>query len=362
MIEAAWKEVTFTPRFPLGTSKGVLQERTVWYLAAWHKDRPHVRGIGEAAPFPGHSTEFPAEVRTKLLELCAHTADWEERMRGDLVRVPSVRFAVEQCLRDLQASGSKVLFPSDFTLGRRGVPINGLVWMGDKHTMRQRIQAQIDAGNRCVKMKIGAIGTEDELDLLAEVRRHFSAEELTLRVDANGAFNNRNVMPVLDRLAGLGVESIEQPVGAGLYEVMAEVCANSPVPVALDEDLTGLHTGGAKQDLLDNVRPRYIVIKPSLVGGWAAAEEWIELAEARNIGWWITSALESSIGLNAIAQWTATLDVRRPQGLGTGSVYLDNIPSPIRVNAAELEYRPEMAWDLGRLQLPPTGEATAPKA
>lgn len=349
MIEAVWKEVTFTPRFPLGTSKGVLQQRTVWYLIAWHKDRPEVKGIGEAAPFPGHSTEFPADVRTKMVELCANTTNWRDRLQHDLVHVPSVRFAVEQCLLDLQAGGSKILYPSEFTLGRMGIPINGLVWMGDKATMRERIQAQIEGGNRCVKMKVGAIGIEDELELLAEVRRHFPADELTLRVDANGAFTHQNVMPVLERLAALEVESIEQPVGQGLYETMAEVCAGTPLPIALDEDLIGVHARGAKQDLLDNVKPQYIVIKPSLVGGWASAQEWIDLAEERGIGWWITSALESNIGLNAIAQWTATLPIIRPQGLGTGSVYTDNIPSPIAVKGAELRYHPELAWNVERI-------------
>ena len=350
MIHATWKELTLTPRFPLGTSKGVISERTVWYLIAWHADRPQVRGIGEAALFPGHSKEFPADVRTKLLELCADTTNWEQRLHDDLVHVPSVRFAVEQCLRDLQVSGSKVLFPSEFTLGRQGIPINGLVWMGDKATMRQRIKAQIDGGNRCVKMKIGAIGIADELQLLADVRRDFSAKELTLRVDANGAFTSGDVMPVLEQLAELEVESIEQPVPPGLYEVMAELCASSPLPIALDEDLIGNNTREAKKDLLDHVKPQHIVIKPSLVGGWAAAQEWIDLAQERGIGWWITSALESSIGLNAIAQWAATLGVAIPQGLGTGSVYTDNIPSPLNVEAGELRYRPEVAWNLDRIE------------
>ncbi len=350
MLQAAWKEHSLIPRFPLGTSKGVIGARTVWYLLAWDNQRPEVRGIGEAALFPGHSKEFPADVRTKLLELCADTSNWLQRLDDDLVPVPSVRFAVEQCLKDLGASGSKVLFPSEFTLGRKGIPINGLVWMGDKATMRGRIKAQLDAGNRCVKMKIGAINVEDELELLAEVRRLFSAAELTLRVDANGAFTHANVMPVLERLARLQVESIEQPVAPALYEVMTELCANAPLPIALDEDLIGLNNREAKQDLLDHVKPHHIVIKPSLVGGWSAAEEWIELAEQRSIGWWITSALESSIGLNAIAQWTATLGVTVPQGLGTGQVYKDNIPAPLEVEHGRLYYRPEVPWDLQRLE------------
>jgi len=317
---------------------------------AWDPDRPQQRGIGEVALFPGHSKEFPADVRTKLHELCKDTSNWTERLSSDLVHVPSVRFAVEQCLKDLSVSGSKVMFPTAFTLGKEGIPINGLVWMGDKGAMRERIKEQIQAGSRCVKMKIGAIGIEDELELLAEVRSTFSAADLALRVDANGAFTHGNAGPVLERLAELEVESIEQPIAAGLYESMAELCARTPIPIALDEDLIGMNTWALKKDLLDMVRPQHIVIKPSMVGGWAAAQEWIELAEARQIGWWITSALESSIGLNAIAQWVATLNVNIPQGLGTGSVYTDNIPSPLMVRNAKLHYRPEIAWDLDRLK------------
>lgn len=349
MIRAAWKELKLTPRFPLGTSKGTITERTVWYLIAWDSERPAIKGIGEAALFPGHSKEFPADVRLKLLELCADTSDWHHRLRSDLVDVPSVRFAVEQCLKDLEASGTKVLFPSAFTLGQGGIPINGLVWMGDKDTLRTRIRAQIDAGFSCVKMKIGAIGIAEELALLKEVRKEHPASELTLRVDANGAFHARNAMDVLERLAELEVHSIEQPVPAGLYETMAELCERSPVPIALDEDLIGLNTDDARADLLTHVNPRYIVIKPSLVGGWAAAQEWIALAQARGIGWWITSALESSIGLNAIAQWAATLDPTLPQGLGTGQVYTDNVPAPLQVERGALWYRPEGEWDLGRI-------------
>ncbi len=348
MINARWIEHTLQPHFELGTSKGTITARQVWYLIAWDDERPGIQGIGEAALFPGHSKEFPADVRTKLLELCANTGDWKERLTGDLVDVPSVRFAVEQCLRDLEVSGTKVLFPSTFTLGQQAIPINGLVWMGNKETMRERIRQQIDAGNRCVKMKIGAIGLEDELELLRAVRKEYSSNDLTLRVDANGAFDARNVTLALNRLAELEVHSIEQPVAPGLYEVMADLCANTPVPIALDEDLIGLNRTDLKRDLLDHVRPQYIVMKPSLLGGWQATREWIDLATARNIGWWITSALESSIGLNAIAQFIATLNVTMPQGLGTGKVYANNIPSPLVAEGGWLHYRPEVAWDLSR--------------
>ncbi len=221
--------------------------------------------------------------------------------------------------------------------------------MGDRSTMRQRIREHIDKGFTTIKMKIGAIGIEEELALLRSVRAEFSATAITLRVDANGAFDARTAPEVLKRLADLEVESIEQPVPPGLYEVMEELCASSPIPIALDEDLIGLNTRDARTDLLDTVKPRHIVIKPSLVGGWSAAEEWIALAKARGIGWWITSALESSIGLNATAQWTATLRVDRAQGLGTGGVYADNIPAPLVVVNGELWYRPEADWDLSRI-------------
>lgn len=351
MLQARWIERILQPQFELGTSKGPITARTVWYLIVWHDDRPEVRGIGEAALFPGHSLEFPADVRTKLLELCANTSDWHDRITTDLVDVPCVRFAVEQCLRDLDAGGSKILFPSALTLGREGIPINGLVWMGDQRTMRTRIREQIEGGHRCIKMKIGAIDLDDELALLHTVRKEFSASDLTLRVDANGAFTIRDVRGVLDRLAQLEVHSIEQPLPPGQHESMAEICADTPIPIALDEDLIGMNQPDLKKDLLDTVRPQSIVIKPSLVGGWEATREWIQLAEQRGVGWWLTSALESNIGLNAIAQFTATLGVRIPQGLGTGRVYRNNIPSPLVAHRGMLHYRPELPWDTSVLEL-----------
>lgn len=349
MIKARWIERTLNPRFELGTSKGPINARAVWYLIAWREERAQLKGVGEAALFPGHSKEFPADVKLKLTELCERTDNWAERAMTDLVDVPSVRFAVEQCLRDLEAGGTKTLFPSGFTLGKQGIPINGLVWMGDKRTMKQRIREQIEGGCTTVKMKIGAIGIDDELELLRAVRREYSADDITLRVDANGAFSAQQAPDVLKRLAELQVHSIEQPVAPGLYEVMEELCAITPIPIALDEDLIGLNTRATKVDLLDHVKPQHIVIKPSLVGGWNATREWIELAKARRIGWWITSALESSIGLNAIAQFTATLNATTAQGLGTGKIYANNIPSPLLTERGFLRYRPEEEWDLSLL-------------
>lgn len=349
MLKARWIERTLQPRFELGTSKGTIGARTVWYLIAWDDARPELKGIGEAALFPGHSLEFPADVRVKLIELCERTDDWEIRMERDLVDVPCVRFAVEQCLLDLAQSGSKQLFPSEFVLGKRGIPINGLVWMGDKRTMRERIKQQLNTGHTTLKMKIGAIGWDDESDLLREVRSEYGPSDLTIRVDANGAFAQDRVRGVLDQLASLHVHSIEQPIAAGLIEAMAELCADTPVPIALDEELIGHHRPDIKNDLLDHIRPQFIVIKPSLVGGFKATREWIRSATERGIGWWITSALESNIGLNAIAQFTAVMGSELAQGLGTGKVYANNIPSPLVMEKGFLHYRPEGAWDLAEL-------------
>ena len=351
MRQASWKEYQLVSAFPLGTSKGTLMTRSVWHLTAWDDERPAIRGIGEAAPFPGHSLEFPADVKVKLIELCQRTDDWEQRLDQDLREVPSVRFAVEQCLRDLAAGGTKDLFPSDFTLGHKAIPINGLIWMDDRRKMLEKAGALIDTGYRCVKLKIGALPLEDELAVLRALRKAHAASELSLRVDANGAFDQRKVRDVLQRLADLEVESIEQPIAAGLYEAMAELCADTPIPIALDEDLIGQHSIQLKSDLLDHVHPQHIVIKPSLVGGWAATREWIDMATERKIGWWVTSALESNIGLNAIAQFTATLDIQTPQGLGTGRVFTNNIPSPMRAENGHLHYRPETAWDLSPIHV-----------
>lgn len=349
MIRARWQEHVLTPAFPLGTSKGTLQARAVWYLLLWRSDAPDIIGIGEAAPFPGHSLETAAEVRRALTALCNDTSNWQARIAMDLRSIPCVRFAAEQALQDLATGGQRLPYPSAFTRGEAGIPINGLVWMGDQATMRQRIAQQIAGGNRCIKLKIGAIGIQQELALLREVRNVFPAEELTLRVDANGAFTVEEASVILPQLAELEVESIEQPIAAGQAQAMAALCAHTPVPIALDEELIGHNAPGAQAALLDRIRPQSIVLKPSLVGGWAATRSWIDAAQERGIGWWITSALESSIGLNAIAQWSATLPLDRPQGLGTGRVYTDNIPSPLYMERGALHYAPSEEWNLARI-------------
>ena len=250
----------------------------------------------------------------------------------------SIRFGVEMALQDLAMGGRQLYFPSAFTEGRLAIEINGLIWMGDKSTMLQRIQQKLEAGFHCIKLKIGAIDFEAELSLLQYIRERFSCEKVELRVDANGAFAPEEAMSKLEALAAFGLHSIEQPIRQGQWEEMAHLCRETPIPIALDEELIGVYGRKKKLELLEIVQPQYIILKPALCGGFSGAREWIELAEKRGIGWWVTSALESNIGLNALAQWVATLGNPMPQGLGTGQLYTNNLWSPLRQEGECLIY------------------------
>jgi len=251
-------------------------------------------------------------------------------------------------LLDLAAKGSKKLFLSDFTDGITGIPINGLVWMGDKDFMEKQIREKIDAGYRCIKLKIGANDFSTELEILAAIRKQFSSDELEIRLDANGAFHPNEALEKLNRLSEFGIHSIEQPIRQHNRYAMAELCIHSPIPIVLDEELIGVNPDD-KESLLEKINPAYIILKPSLLGGFKQSEEWIRLAVKHHIGWWVTSALESNIGLNAIAQWSATLGSTLPQGLGTGQLYHNNIPSPLSINQAKLYYKSDNEWDLSTI-------------
>lgn len=321
---------------PAGTSRGVLTEKKTYYIKLYDENNPEVYGIGEAAVFPGLSPEYNDRYEFKLIELLANVA----LGRGtDLSRHPSIQFGLEQAIYNLTNGGGNIYFPSPFTEGKQSIDINGLVWMGSYEEMHRRMVEKIESGFKCIKLKIGAINWDDEISLIREIRNRFTPEEITIRVDANGAFTADDVMPRLKALADLGVHSIEQPVRAGNYELMAKVCRESPLPVALDEELIGVFSHEAKTELLDKIKPAYIILKPALTGGFSGAEEWISLAEKRNIGWWITSALESNVGLNALAQWTARLNTRGlPQGLGTGALYTDNVASSLTLTGEKLTF------------------------
>ncbi|WP_224998876.1 o-succinylbenzoate synthase [Cesiribacter sp. SM1] len=340
--------------FSAGTSRGVLHFKDSWFIRV---DANGTSGIGEAGPLAGLSPEgtdldqyWPQVL--KNLESKPMPQNQEEAYRlAELAAegVASIRFALETAYLDWLGGGEKILFRNSFSAGNSSIPINGLIWMADRATMKERIDDKMQEGYRCLKLKIGAIDFREELSLLEYIRSQYGAEELVIRVDANGAFSPSEAQSKLEQLAAWDLHSIEQPIRQGQYAAMQSLCKSSPVPVALDEELIGITAFQKKQELLDILRPPYIILKPSLLGGLAATREWIQLAEERNIGWWITSALESNIGLNAIAQFTAQYAPDLPQGLGTGKLYTNNLPAPLEVERGYLSYRQERGWDLSLL-------------
>jgi len=339
---------------PAGTSRGTLLTKPGYFIIASDASKSPSIGVGEYSILPGLSKDD-----TSLLPAIINTLNQAESTGlstvADLTaQHPAAGFAIETALADLERGGKRVLYPSDFTRGELAIPINGLVWMGTRDFMYEQIRLRLDEGFSIIKLKVGAIDFEDELALLGYIRKHFSSREIELRLDANGAFDVTRAAEKLNRLAAFDIHSIEQPIRQGNPEEMAAICQQSPIPVALDEELIGINEMSQQQRLLQTIQPAYIIIKPSLLGGIAASQQWIELAQRLGIGWWVTSALESNIGLNAIAQWTATLNNPLPQGLGTGSLYTNNITSPLEVKNGKLRYNPASAWDLSLLN--PTGE------
>ena len=322
---------------PAGTSRGSYTTRDVWYLHLTSDKYPDRVGIGECAPLPKLSCDDMQGYESVLAHICNEVTEQGGFSVESLRDYPSILFGLETAFRHLER-GCFELWDTPFSRGEVGIPINGLIWMGDYKKMLEQIEAKMAVGFRCIKLKIGAINFEEELALLRFIRSHFSAKEVELRVDANGAFAPADAMEKLKRLAELDLHSIEQPIRAGQWEDMVRFTAETPLPIALDEELIGINIPERKQCLLDSVHPQYIILKPSLHGGMAGGNEWIREAEKRNIGWWITSALESNIGLNAIAHWCATFNNPLPQGLGTGALFTDNVDMPLEVRKDSLWY------------------------
>ncbi len=341
-MKADFKKYTLRFRQASGTSRGVYTTRDIWFI--FLTDGINI-GIGECAPLPDLSLESPNRMSAKLLQVCEELAYFVQ-FPEELREWPSIRFGIETALLDLKNRGKQILFPSAFTLGQKGIPINGLIWMGTPDFMKQQIRTKLDTGFRCLKMKIGALDFDTEFELLKAIRREFSPEEITLRVDANGAWSLEKALENLKRLSELKLHSIEQPIEAGSWDEMAELCSKSPVPVGLDEELIGISSRVEMRKMMETIRPAYLILKPSLHGGFAGCEKWIKEAGQVGSGWWITSALESNIGLNAIAQWTFQQNAKGEQGLGTGQLYTNNPDSPLEIEGEQLWYRPEKKWDL----------------
>lgn len=330
---------------PGGTSRGVLTEKETFFVVLRDQGR---WGVGECALFRGLSRDDRPGYEQRLHWACQNIALGLEGLRCELQDWPSLVFGLEQAFRSLQGPAPMELFPSNFLKGRP-IPINGLIWMGDAAFMEAQIEQKLAEGYRCLKLKIGALDFGTELGLLRGLRLRFSPDELELRVDANGAFGAGEALEALKQLSEFGLHSIEQPIRAGQWEALAGLCRATPLPIALDEELIALGPEVDRRRFLQQVSPQFLILKPSLLGGFAACEAWIGLAEELGIGWWVTSALESNIGLNAIAQWTATLPTDMPQGLGTGALFSNNFDSPLHTADGKLWYDTDKSWQLNKL-------------
>lgn len=349
MLQATFKKYTLQFKQASGTSRGILRTKDSWFIFLKETTQPDIIGIGECGLLKGLSVDDVPDYEAKVAEVCTKINQHEYWLAEGLRQFPSIHFGLEIALNDLANKGSKILFPSSFTKTETPIPINGLIWMGEKAFMFEQIKAKLTAGFDCIKLKIGAIDFEAELDLLKYIRQHFSAQEIEIRVDANGAFSPNNALEKLKRLSDFTLHSIEQPIKQGQLTKMAQLCKNTPLPIALDEELIGIFTLEEKRRVIETIRPQYLIFKPSFIGGYSGTQEWIDLCKEFETPWWITSALESNIGLNAIAQWTATLDNSMPQGLGTGQLYTNNIESPLTVANGKIYYQNDRTWDLVNL-------------
>lgn len=327
---------------PAGTSRGTYSVKETYFIQLKSRNRV---GIGECSLFRGLSADDCPNFETKLLEIrdLTNINKSANNIIEYLKEWPSIAFGLETALKDLE-SNNHILYPSAFTENKQGIRINGLIWMGDKAYMKEQISQKLERGFNCIKLKIGALKWEDEKAIITNLRLLFGADTLEVRVDANGGFSPTEAPEILETLHQLNIHSIEQPIKANQHTAMAELCRNSPIPIALDEELIGLHNQQQQHELLDLIKPHYIILKPGIIGGLAASEAWIDAANKRNIGWWITSSLESNIGLNAIAQWTYKQKSALPQGLGTGSLFTNNIASPLQVIGEQLFYNPSLNW------------------
>jgi O-succinylbenzoate synthase len=352
MLTLSYQRRALRFNFPARTSRGALTEHVAYYLELRDVRTSARVGWGEAAPLAGLSPDFGPAFEAQVQQLCqainAQRYTFLEDIRPEALvsaALPALRFALETAVLDLAHGGRHQLYTNAFAQGQAALPINGLVWMGDAAFMRAQIRQKLAAGYSCLKLKIGSLDFDTELALLAEIRAEAGPDELVLRVDANGAFGPAEALSKLDQLARFDVHSIEQPIAAGQWAALAEVCRQSPIAVALDEELIALTDPARQAELLAAVQPAYLVLKPTLLGGHAATRHWIQLAQTHDLGWWITSALESNIGLNAVAQLTGEYDVAGfAQGLGTGQLYHNNVAAPLRIEQGALHYDPAGPW------------------
>lgn len=354
-IKVDFVKYTLKFKFDVVTSRGGLKSKDTYLIRILSKDQPGVAGYGEAGPLPGLSLDDRPDFEESLAEFCQkishlNVPDKEEDVLNFFQihipsEFPSIRFGMEVAMLDWLYGGRKKILNNPFYDLNRPILINGLIWMGDREFMLHQIEQKLEMGFNCIKMKIGSIDFNQECELLSFIRQRYSPEQVSLRVDANGAFSSREALDKLYRLEKFGLHSIEQPIRAGQLESMSALCKQSPIPIALDEELIVDYSLDQKNHLLETIQPQYIIIKPTLIGGILSSREWIGLADKMGVSWWGTSALESNIGLNAIAQLTSSFEPELPQGLGTGQLYHNNIVSPLTVQQSNLYYKSELQWE-----------------
>ncbi len=340
-MKATYKKHILDFKRPSGTSRGVLVQKETWFLIVSENEK---YGIGECGILRGLSIDDVHDYEDKLKWTCENITLGKDALWLALQEFPSIQFGVEQAFLSIESTDPFELFRSDFTEKGSPIAINGLIWMGNQSFMLEQIQQKLQEGFRCIKMKIGAIDFDAEISILKSIRKKYTKDQIEIRVDANGAFALDKALDKLKVLSDFDIHSIEQPIKQGNTLAMKNLCSESPLDIALDEELIGIVDVAEKEKLLHTIQPQHIILKPSLVGGFKGSMEWIQLAEKMNIGWWVTSALESNIGLNAIAQWTFTLENSMPQGLGTGSLFTNNIESPLMVEKGNLYYKNTKTW------------------
>jgi o-succinylbenzoate synthase len=334
----------FDFKTPSGTSRGVMTQKKSWFIELIENG---ISAWGECSIIENLSPDYKddASYFEKIQEFLGQWQNNSLKIEASNA-FPSIKFGIETALLDLKTGGKRQLFDTPFSRGEDKIKINGLIWMGSPDSMQQQIQEKLNQGFSCIKLKIGAIDWANEHRILKAVREEFSASDIELRVDANGAYSPQEAQEILKQLADLEVHSIEQPIRAGQIDAMAKLCESTPCPIALDEELIGIHQIEEKQKLLKLIQPQYIILKPSLHGGISGSQAWISIAEQQNIAWWMTSALESNLGLNAIAQLASTYNLQLPQGLGTGALYTSNLPSPLYLNGEWLGYEAAQSFGL----------------
>jgi o-succinylbenzoate synthase len=343
-------------KFKAGTSRGVLEERLTYFIKVTSEEFPGIFGIGEAGPLKGLSEDDLPDFLEKANEILRQVEKTEFLRNEDkllnqinfmgLQGFPSLQFGLEMALLDLINGGERRILANEFFTSDVPIPINGLVWMGEKSFMEKQINEKLDQGYDCIKMKIGAIDFEQECALLGKIRARFPKNKISIRVDANGAFSPQHAMEKLEKLSQFDIHSIEQPIQPGNAKEMAALCKDSPIPIALDEELIGIHGWNNKLRLIEIIQPHFLILKPTLLGGILATREWVDIAGRMDLGWWMTSALESNIGLNAIAQLTSSLHGTMPQGLGTGQLYHNNVESPLSISEGKLLYNKNLDWKI----------------